>query len=111
MNGYSLVAMRRYSMALTLVFLGCQGSPGTTSAAESRNGSETLPTAAVDSTFIDIHASDTRTSDGSSTGASVGTVVHDAGRRREPVSAERLIDEADAAMYADKASTMDIGSP
>jgi diguanylate cyclase (GGDEF)-like protein len=43
--------------------------------------------------------------------ASVGTVVHDAGRRREPVSAERLIDEADAAMYADKASTMDVGSP
>jgi diguanylate cyclase (GGDEF)-like protein len=45
------------------------------------------------------------------TSASVGTVVHDAGRRREPVSAERLIDEADAAMYADKASTMDVGSP
>jgi dienelactone hydrolase len=74
MNGYSFVASRLYSLTLTLAFLGCQGSPDATSAAESRNGSETLPTAAVDSTSIDTHASDSRASDDSSTGASVGTV-------------------------------------
>ncbi len=35
--------------------------------------------------------------------ASIGSVVSDARRRRGSTTAERLIDEADAAMYADKA--------
>jgi diguanylate cyclase (GGDEF)-like protein len=35
--------------------------------------------------------------------ASIGSVVSDARRRRGSATAERLIDEADAAMYADKA--------
>jgi diguanylate cyclase (GGDEF)-like protein len=36
--------------------------------------------------------------------ASIGSVVNDAGR--QPTTAEHLIDEADAAMYADKATVL-----
>jgi len=74
MNRDSFVATRIYSITLALAFVGCDGSPGEPSGAESRDGSEELPTAAVGSSSSDSVASDSPASDGSSTGTGVGSV-------------------------------------
>src|SRR5438132_10926209 len=67
MKRYSFVATRHYS-AFVLALVGCGGSPGETSGAEARNGSEALATTVVGSSSVDPHASDSRGSDVSSTG-------------------------------------------